>query len=90
MEYKILKNVPFPVKKKAKRDAPKGIQSREKKYPFDEMNIGDCFMIGEHNSYKSTALSNASRSFVKYNKKTGWKFSVSMTDKGQIGIWRIS
>jgi len=86
--YKIKKGIPIPEKVKAVRESPGIKLSREKKYPFADMAIGDCFFAGEHTSYMSTALSNASRSFRRSNNKDHWVFQVAKTEKGLIGIWR--
>lgn len=73
--FKIEKNVAFP--------ALGGRGS--KKYPFDEMQVGDSFLA----QVKADRLSNAAASYARYH-GSGIKFATRKIDDDNTRIWRIA
>lgn len=65
---KIDKNVPIP---------PAG-QGRPRKYPFDEMDVGDSFFSGSIASVESSA----------YSRNDGKKFVLRKV-RGGVRVWRV-
>ncbi|MES3018179.1 MAG: hypothetical protein V4721_10380 [Bacteroidota bacterium] len=61
---------------------------RVKKYPFDDMQVGQMFEAGE---YSNEALRSIHGSIQYFKRKPGnsrKKFSCAKTDKGKLGVWR--
>lgn len=69
MKIEIKKGIPIPVKKE--------------KYPFRDMEIGDCF---EFPKEKYNTINSACQF---YAKKHNVKFTVRNIDGNIIGVWRI-
>lgn len=67
MTIEIDKHVPIP---------PSG------KYPFDELEIGDSFLVPNANSHNIAAASYAGA------RRTGYKFRTKTVDGG-VRVWRI-
>lgn len=74
MSYKIEKNIQIPLK-------------RTRKYPFDEMEVGDSFMIEGYTPKKIVSITSSANSFCKTH-RNGWKFTVRKIE-GDIRIWRV-
>lgn len=68
--YEIHKGVPVPALK------------RTSKYPFDAMEVGDCFYVpvGLTKTIRSAA--------VNFGRRHGWRFTTRLLDDGQLGVWR--
>lgn len=75
--YKIEKGIPIPK------------VGRTRKYPFQEMEIGDSFLYDKEFSRENmTLISNAARAWS--NKGNyGYKFTVHKTEDNKIRIWRV-
>jgi len=77
--------IEFKIEKGIKHSPPKTC----KKYPFEEMEIGDSFIINKEYSRENMALAgNAARSWNKKSEKN-YVFSTRKTKNNQIRIWRI-
>jgi len=74
MEIKIEKGIPIPI--------PAGRQGAQRKNPFDEMEIGDSFLVAEEKIRTVRSLA----SFAK--KKSGMKVATRKVDGG-FRVWRI-
>jgi len=63
----------------------KGIapKSKSNKYPFDQMEIGDSFVISKNERPK------ASMSAYQHGYRTGTKYSCRLDDKGDLRVFRI-
>lgn len=59
-----------------------------KKYPFEEMEVGDSFIIGDYTRELMSKYFNAANNWSKKG-KYGYKFSVRKTDDCKVRIWRI-
>ena len=77
MEFKIEKNIPLNDRR-----------SLIIKHPFNEMSIGDSFIIGDYSSKNMQKFSNRARYWAR-RKKNGYVFSTRKTDDNKIRIWRI-
>ena len=75
--YSVQKNVPLPER------AWRGRGGSPQIYPFDQMEIGDCFFAPDKNR---SQVSVAVRNYV--NKHPETYFAVRSTDKGP-GCWRL-
>jgi len=93
-DFKIDKNVPFPVNFKVQDDHP--VTAKPKlKYPFDRMKVGDSFFApGQVTARKGTAGQGAAHSAAKaYGRAHGLKFTgKTVVENGVKGvrIWRTS
>jgi hypothetical protein len=80
-DYKIEKNVPMA-------DSPCGRGSR-KKYPFDQMEVGDSFLIlckeGEEKRATSIRVSSSMYRYTFFGKRFSQR-----SVKGGIRIWRVA
>ena len=72
MEIKIEKGIPIPA----------GQQGAPRKYPFDEMEIGDSFLVAEEKIRSVRALASLAK------KKNGMKVATRKVDGG-FRVWRI-
>jgi hypothetical protein len=64
---------------------------RERKYPFDEMSVGDSFLYKEEN-YGQSVSSKILSSAIQYSKNKGKKFLTRKeeTDEGiYTRVWRV-
>jgi hypothetical protein len=71
---------------KIQKDIP--LVSR-KKYSFEEMNIGDSFLVPSSDLPEKSKGQSIRSVALRYSKKTGKKFKVSKVEGG-IRVWRIS
>lgn len=55
------------------------------KYPFENMNVGDSFLVPEH--LKRSTITVAAK---RYAEKHGWRFSVRLTDDRKLRCWRVA
>jgi hypothetical protein len=79
--FEIEKNVPIFTKHK-----------KEPKYPFNEMEVGDSFLVTTSNEKEKFIVRAAAYAFAKYqNKKTGGniKFKTASVENGDVRVWRI-
>lgn len=77
MEYIIESNIPIPSKRNGYG-----------KYPFDEMKVGDSFLLEESNKVTMKALRSYAYSYAKKHMKEA-KFAVRNTEDNQLRVWRI-
>lgn len=75
MNYKIEKDIPMPSK-------------FHKKYPFEEMEVGDSLIFCDYSRHNLTLASNAARNWARKGKHN-YKFSIRKTDDNKVRIWRI-
>ena len=61
---------------------------RSSKYPFSEMEIGDCFYVPLAHVSSPRDLASAAKDWAKSN-GSNWKFVVREADD-QLGVWRVS
>ncbi len=80
--YQIHSGVPAPTEAK---------RTREAKYPFKDMQEGDCFIVPveELPPRGIDSIRSAVYSF-KRTRKVGWTFTISALDDGSVGVWRIA
>lgn len=85
MTYTIYNNIPVPAD---------GRGNRASKYPFNELRVGECFLIPAEDvppkgisSVKAAVYAHRS---AKNNDAKGKRFVVREIDHGDIGVWRIS
>lgn len=76
-KFKIEKSVPVPM-----------ARSKVSDYPFDEMNVGDSFLIPTDEKDKRIIQSRVSGSAVAKAYKTKMKFSTRCVDGG-VRVWRV-
>lgn len=79
MEYKIEKNIAIDKRK------GRGVNIT---HPFDKMQVGDSFIIGDYSVKNMRKFSNRARYWAK-RKKNGYIFSTRKTEDNKIRIWRI-
>jgi hypothetical protein len=87
----------YEIKKGIPRPEPEPLQGRPKKYPFADMNFGDCFdeLPGEGETPNSCAerLRNAANSW-RLRHKVQCTFSIQQVEDDQTGVkivrcWKI-
>lgn len=76
MKYEIEKNIPIEH------------YPRKYKYPFNEMAVGDSFIIGDYANGSLSKYSTTAKYFVKKYNLT-WKFAVRKQLDGKVRIWRV-
>ena len=79
MSIKIEKNIPF--------EKP----SKNRKYPFGKMQVGDSFISHEEYTHKRSASVVSSANYFRKNTpgKLDWKFAVRKVEGNKIRVWRI-
>ena len=82
MSFEIHKNVPMPTKKPGP-----GRRSGSSKYPYMEMEIGDCFYIPQTDG--SPKRESIASMCADWSKRTGNKFEVYELTGDRLGIWRV-
>lgn len=84
--FEIIKNLPIP-EKAAKQNHVR----REPKYPFKDMEIGDCLAFNAENIkdpvYKK--IYGSAMSFAR-RVKEGYTFRFGMIEEGKYGCWKIA
>jgi len=75
----------YKIEKEIKRPKP----GTCRKYPFNKMEVGDSFIIGEYTREAMCRCSNAARNWAK-KVENGYRFSVRKTEDGNVRIWRIA
>ena len=84
--FEIIKNLPIPVKK-----SNLGSWKRASKYPFGEMEIGDCIAFSatgkKDPNYKK--IYGSAMSFARRVKK-GYTFTFAQIEEGKFGCWKVS
>lgn len=73
---------------KIDKDVPIPPDNKNKRFPFDKMEVGDSFLYSESNN--ESAVRNACMLWKGYVKRAGldWKFTVRKMDEG-VRIWRV-
>jgi hypothetical protein len=66
---------------------PASRSGRRAKYPFADMEVGDCFYVPASEAKSPNVLAAAARQWAKRNGKS-WKFAARET-AGMVGIWRV-
>jgi hypothetical protein len=83
--FEIIKNLPVPEKKAARKFAGK-----EPKYPFAKMEIGDCLAFNSE-SIKDPIYKKIYGSAMSYARrvKQGYTFRFGQIEEGKFGCWKI-
>lgn len=67
---------------------PKPRRGREPKYPFAQMQVGDCFYVPVSEVKSASNLQAVARVWAKRNGKA-WNFATRLAGT-RIGIWRVA
>lgn len=83
-KFKLLRNKKLPASPQGR---PWGSVTIRSKYPFANMDVGDCFHVGEYSKRAMTnILTSASHSY--YAKTEGWIYEARKVET-ELFIWRV-